>query len=58
MGSNPTNPTMEVLQSLAISDEAASQIAGELSDDYGIVKDRTWGNGYFLVMWHDSENEE
>lgn len=51
------NPAMEVIERFAISDDAASELAGELSEDYGLMKDVTWGNGYFLVLWHGVEDE-
>lgn len=47
--------TIEVLQGLEISHEAAEEVGSDLEEPLGIIKDHTYDGRYFLVRWHDDE---
>lgn len=54
-GDAPQYNHLELVESLGISDEAADEVAKELSGDLGLIKDHSFDGRYFIVRWHDGE---
>lgn len=55
-GDAPQYGHFEIVKRVGLSNDAASELAGELNDgEFGLVEDHSYDGYYYIVRWHIDE---